>query len=870
MSVHPYRRTPIYRNTILVALAGFAALLSPCRGLTAYDFGNPTAEEQLYVELINRARANPVDEGARLAATTNNDVLNAYKYFNVDLTMMQSEFSVLPALPPLAPNASLSTSARSHSAWMLATGTQSHDETNPANTPFSRMTAAGYSYTSASENIYASAKGTWYGHAGFQVDWGTGTGGMQSPRGHRANIYSVSNREVGVGLAFGTNGAAGPQIVTQDFGTSTTNPTLGTGVAYYDLNSNNFYDPGEGISGLTVNVSGAGFYCTTATGGGWVVPVPTNAAIRTVTFSGLNMNQSVSLVVPAATNAKADLMLTYAPPVITSTANAAAGVTHTLTFNPVGGASAYKWNRWTTTAAATENCDSTSNITTVTTGTYSVLNTTVKQQGSAAFHLENSVAPGASQSIQLNALYYGQSAPSLSFQSCVRYATIAEQCKVQIKEEGCTTWQDVFSQTGTNGSGEVGFTLRTATLNSMVGKAFRVRFLLSYTAGGAYFGGYSGDLMGWFIDAIGFSGVANLGNNVSQTLAVACGSFTPTTGSYLMSVAPIISDREFPASYQTLTAAVMIAPAITSHPVSATINSGGATTLSATASGTAPTFQWYAGASGVMTNPVAGATSATFTTPALTTTTCYWAQATNAAGSANSNAATITVISPPAITSQPVSITINSGGTATLSVVVSGTTPTFQWYAGASGTTTNLLTGATNSTFITPTLTTTTCYWVRATNAAGTANSTTATVTVSTPFGAWAANLEAANGLAAGTLANHPDDDYDHDGLSNLIEYAFGSSPVISDDPGTNLPLAQASPTHFILQYQRDTSLSDLTFTAQACADLTNWKKPGEAGAPIGFTDTVVDTTGTIETHQATIPHSSGSNFFIRVRVSRP
>jgi DNA-binding beta-propeller fold protein YncE len=86
------------------------------------------------------------------------------------------------------------------------------------------------------------------------------------------------------------------------------------------------------------------------------------------------------------------------------------------------------------------------------------------------------------------------------------------------------------------------------------------------------------------------------------------------------------------------------APTITTQPASQNINYGQTATLTVIATGTAAlSYQWYLGASGDTTNPIAGATSASFTTPALKATTNYWVQVSNVAGSANSQTATITV-----------------------------------------------------------------------------------------------------------------------------------------------------------------------------------------------------------------------------------
>jgi hypothetical protein len=683
-------KCPFLPRPLSAVSAGWLLLTATAPGQTPYDFGNPTAEEQLYMEFINRARANPPAEGARLAATTDPNVLSAISQYGVNLALMQSEFNAIPVAPPLASHASLLAAARSHSAWMLANDVQDHYESTPYNTPWGRITAAGYTYSTMGENIFAHAASVWHGHAGFQIDWGYGTGGMQSPRGHRDSIHNPAFREVGIGVVLGSNENVGPQLVTQDFGSRFSSPNLGTGVAYYDLNGNHFYDLGEGIGGLTVTVSGVTAYCLTAVGGGWVVPCPTTAANRTVTFSGLNVNQNVPIVFPANANAKADLKLAYSPPAITSPAIAVAGSPHNLSFAAVGGATGYTWSRSTAAAAPAENCESTAGITTSTSGGYAVLNTAVKQQGTASFHLAN---PGTSQSFQLNSLFHAGSSPSLYFQSLVRYSTSDERFKVQVKQEGTAIWQDVYSQTGYNGSGEAAFSLRWASLGAMAGSSFRVRFILDYSSGSLY--GLTDNDFGWFIDAISFSGVSVLGGTVTESLAGTSGSFTPAAGSYLMGVAPVISGHDFPAAYQTLT-----------------------------------------------------------------------------------------VIQPA-------------------------------------------------------------------------------------PFASWAAGYAAAYSLPAGTLAD-PAGDYDKDGRIHLIEYAFGTSPVLASEPTPRLPVAELTATHLVLRYQRDSSLTDLTLTPQASATLGAWKAPGEAGAPAGFTDTLVATAGNLQTREAKVPRSSGAKIFMRVNVSMP
>ncbi len=143
----------------------------------------------------------------------------------------------------------------------------------------------------------------------------------------------------------------------------------------------------------------------------------------------------------------------------------------------------------------------------------------------------------------------------------------------------------------------------------------------------------------------------------------------------------------------------------------------------------------------------------------------------------------------------------------------------------------------------------------------------TVTAVAGNSFATWAAAYETAHSLAAGTLSD-PNGDYDGDGRSNLIEYAFGGSPVADTDAAATLPVPSSTATHLVLRYQRDTSLTDLTFTPQASPTMETWKAPGETGAPAGFTDELVSTEGSLETREAKLPRGTAT-YFLRVQVTR-
>ncbi len=89
-----------------------------------------------------------------------------------------------------------------------------------------------------------------------------------------------------------------------------------------------------------------------------------------------------------------------------------------------------------------------------------------------------------------------------------------------------------------------------------------------------------------------------------------------------------------------------IAPSITTQPASQEVASGASASLSVTASGDDLTYQWFTGNSGDNAAPVAGATAGSLDTGALTASTSFWVQITNAGGTADSETAIVTVAAP--------------------------------------------------------------------------------------------------------------------------------------------------------------------------------------------------------------------------------
>lgn len=255
-------------------------------------WADPTAQEQYWLELLNRARRDPAAELSRMvnfsspgtfAVPSSSDpgIAAALAYYGTNAPALIAQWATLTAAAPLAWNETLRGSAASYSQMMVTSDQQSHllgtTATDVPTAVEERILGGGYTsqYLDLGETLFAAATSVWQGHSGFLIDWGdddtnSGNGfgtGIQTPALHREVSFSRVLKEVGIGLITsgipGSNvNATGPVVVTQHFGNSyrlnggnVYSDAILTGVVFDDqVLADNFYTPGEGVAGALIEV----------------------------------------------------------------------------------------------------------------------------------------------------------------------------------------------------------------------------------------------------------------------------------------------------------------------------------------------------------------------------------------------------------------------------------------------------------------------------------------------------------------------------------------------------------------------------------------------------------------------------------------
>jgi Ca2+-binding RTX toxin-like protein len=224
-----------------------------------------TAAEQFLIELINRARLDPLAEAARQGRDLNADVPT-------------DERITATAKQVLAPNEFLHDAAAGHSQWMLDNNVFQHSGEN-GSSPGQRMAAAGYDFISPwvwSENIALQVSTN---PINLNAAIVSHFDGLFQSAGHRLNTLDEQVREIGVGQVaglftddgsfFNSPGATfNASMLTENFAAKGATRFV-TGVAFDDTDDDGFYSIGEGRAGATFTVDSA--QDTTDAVGGYAV-----------------------------------------------------------------------------------------------------------------------------------------------------------------------------------------------------------------------------------------------------------------------------------------------------------------------------------------------------------------------------------------------------------------------------------------------------------------------------------------------------------------------------------------------------------------------------------------------------------------------
>ncbi|MCF7668465.1 MAG: hypothetical protein K9N48_01665 [Verrucomicrobia bacterium] len=519
-----------------------------------YSIGSPSAQEQYCLELVNRARMNPVESGEAIINSTNYYVQYFLNYFNVDTNLFMQQMEQLPSMQPLAFNNKLMSSANAHCEDLYTNymrGTTGSD----GSTQVERVQDQGYSVYMAVENTYSYAYGTEHGFATFEVSWGAGEnaeGGMLVPPSHRNNIHYSGFREIGIGIIEGemtrTNDqgqveSIGPQVVVQDFATQQADKPLLTGVAYFDFNTNGFYDPGEGIGGIRVDVPGSDYYAITTDSGGYTIPLEGDTT-NVVEFSHAGLpTVTKPFAVESNLNEKIDLALDYQSPQILGSATPDVGMDNPYSITDVPGYSAYKVKTSLLTSYETvHNAEGAIEewVVDISEG-YPATTSDVAYAGSKSFHLAHPKDHPEDQALTLSTVLRPGEQGALEFYDYLGYATTSEVAVVEVSVDG-GQWLDVWSRAGTQGSGDSSFHKRTISLEDYAGKYIQLRFRYQVVNQGNYYGDtFRG--VGWYLDNIKLVNADKVTEDSAQTIDEGTGfMFNPQEpGRYSMRAAAQVS-----------------------------------------------------------------------------------------------------------------------------------------------------------------------------------------------------------------------------------------------------------------------------------------------------------------------------------------
>jgi|GEM_PF-1218970 len=217
----------------------------------------PSPEETLILEYINRFRADPATEALLIAPL--DDPAASIGLDQVDLEIFRSETSKLEPSPPLVFDLALIRAARLHSHYQILNGQCYYqDPDKPGFSGYAstaRTKSAGYraSECDISESSYDQAINPWHAYTVDTLCYSLECDqtGMTPDRNARVINHNPRFKEVGCGYLPGKNLFTISKVFAEGDG-----KRFSGGVAYIDSNRNGFYDIGEGCGDVIISSGG--------------------------------------------------------------------------------------------------------------------------------------------------------------------------------------------------------------------------------------------------------------------------------------------------------------------------------------------------------------------------------------------------------------------------------------------------------------------------------------------------------------------------------------------------------------------------------------------------------------------------------------
>lgn len=330
--------------------------------------------------------------------------------------------------------------------------------------------------------------------------------------------------------------------------------------------------------------------------GNTVFPFNGTDTVYTVTVSNVitsqgtkNFTNTVTVFDPAVPGAG------FSPPVISGTNQPAINVSNAYVCTPVPdpNVTGYQWlTAQSTNGNFFDGAESgLGNFTVAITASYSAITNLAGETGSHCFYL--AMPAPADQLLQLNRIFFPATNTTVSFSSRLGYATTNQIAKLQVSTNTGTAWKDVYSQIGSNGAGEAGFTTRSFSLSNYVGTPILLRFNYHFsTSGGGniYNQVLTNPPAGWFLDSLVVTNTSQWINLTTNATSSTNFNFVPTLATNYNLLARALIFNQFPLDWgpvKTVTAVVgppvmvLAAPVLTASQVQLnfTLAAGVATTF---------------------------------------------------------------------------------------------------------------------------------------------------------------------------------------------------------------------------------------------------------------------------------------------------